>query len=168
MGDQRLASTFFWPRHGHLAGREIAFCLRRESLYPLQQPQPFCNLHFSKLFLSITDNMEKILKSVMQGSPLKKLQNSPQESQVSRTWQCHLRATIHMPAFLAGSLCSRQLPVFGWWSHHEGLGCLSCVCYWACSSAVLVMTSISNIFKVIWGLPHYGLSALEGKIGKID
>ena len=171
MGNKHLASTFFWPPHGHLsgsAGSKVVFCLRWESPYPRRQPQPFCNLHFSRLLLSITDSVEKILKSRVHGSSLKKTQNTPQESQVSRRWWCRFRATVHVPAFLAASLCGRQLPALGWWSCNEDLGCLSCICYWACSSAVLVMTSISNIFKVIWALHCYSLSALEGKIGKID
>lgn len=42
------------------------------------------------------------------------------------------------------------------------------ICYLACSFAVLVITSISDIVKVIWALPCYGLLALGGKTGKAD
>lgn len=157
------------PLPGNLAGRGIAFCLRGESLYPPAGSHSLSAIYISPGCSCPSLTMwGKILRGVAQGSSLKKPRNTPRESQASRRWWCHLRATVHVPAVLAASLCGRQLPALSWGSRNEDLGCLGCICHRACSSAVLVMTSISNIFKGIWGLPRYSLSALEGKIGKID
>lgn len=56
------------------------------------------------------------------------------------------------------------------WGGLEGdWGFQGCISYQTCSStALVVMASISNIFKVIWALPPYDFLALGGKIGRID
>lgn len=43
-----------------------------------------------------------------------------------RWWSC-LQITLCVPAFLAASLCGRQLPSLGWGSPCEGLGCLNSI-----------------------------------------
>lgn len=128
MGDNHLTGTFFWVLQGYLAGSagRVVFCCRQESLYSWRQSQPFCSLHFSRLLLSITDNVEKILKSMWHGLCLKNPENEPWESQVRIRWWSCLQSTLCVLAFLAASLCGRQPPSLCWGSPCEDLGCLSC------------------------------------------
>lgn len=100
------------------------FCLRWESLYPCRQPQPFCNLHFSRLFLSITDNVEKLLKSMGHGLSLK----NPPECTVgesSETRVVKLPPDYCVRARFPGCLTVWQAAAIPWL--RESLGCLSCI-----------------------------------------
>lgn len=170
------------------AGREAVFCLRGGN----RCPSGSCRLPAVMFFQTVCANhwqcgKKKILKSAWcfdhlicqkrnktttttkpKVTPeLKKKTKIPQQSHT--TWESSTPTLLRLPT----ALC-RPRPPWGcaavrWLMEWEqDLRFHGRICYLACSFAVLVITSISDIVKVIWALPCYGLLALGGKTGKAD
>lgn len=146
-----------------------------EGTAALQAAVAFVQLHFSSLFVPITDSVEKNTpKRMMLWSPClskkksRQLQNyndkaTPHESQAHQPCQ-------GCPWCCAGPGLSEGVPQWlpALADGEQDLRFHGPVCCLACSLAVLVITSIVDIFVVIWALPRYGLLALGGKTGKAD
>lgn len=149
------------------------FCPRWD-LRPLQAAAAFLQATFFQAAFVNHWRCGKMLKSSVYCSfylskKKKKKYNSP-------TSKPNKQKILHDSWAGPGEASPRPCTSPGWcsapstWGGLEGdWGFHGCISYQTCSStALVVMASISNIFKVIWALPPYDFLALGGKIGRID
>lgn len=156
------------------AGREAVFCLRWGNCCPASSCclravtffQPVCAHHWQcgKKYSKAHDALITLsVKKKKQTTQNYNDKATPHESQAHQPCQ-------GCPWCCAGPGLSEGVPQWlpALADGEQDLRFHGPVCCLACSLAVLVITSIVDIFVVIWALPRYGLLALGGKTGKAD